>query len=126
MASRQPANGNWRVGELVQRYLDRHTNHSAPRTRESYARALTSFVDCVDPSRRVIHCARWFVAKLRGARPLPFCRMECETGCRWCERIWTVIPTYAQQSRSVFKFLLDSVHAYFGGGSPPLLLPSGS
>jgi len=48
-----------------------------------------------------------------------------ETGRRWCERIWTTIATCAQQGRSVFKFLLDSVHAYFNGGSPPSLLPSG-
>jgi len=42
-----------------------------------------------------------------------------ETGRRWCERIWTVIATCAQQGRSVFEFILDSVHAHFGGGSPP-------
>ena len=36
-----------------------------------------------------------------------------ETGRRWCERIWTTIATCAQQGRSVFKFLLDSVHALF-------------
>jgi transposase len=48
-----------------------------------------------------------------------------DTGRRWCERIWTTIATCAQQGRSVFKFLLDSVHAYFNGGSPPSLLPSG-
>ena len=43
MAGRQPADGNLRAGELSQRYLDYHTNHSAPRTREFYARALSSF-----------------------------------------------------------------------------------
>ncbi len=48
-----------------------------------------------------------------------------ETGRRWCERIWTVIATCAQQGRSAFEFILDSVHAHFGGGSPPSLLPSG-
>lgn len=48
-----------------------------------------------------------------------------ETGRRWCERIWTVIATCAQQGRSVFKFLLDSIHAYFSGALPPSLLPSG-
>jgi transposase len=48
-----------------------------------------------------------------------------ETGRRWCERIWTVIATCAQQGRSVFEFILDSVHAHFGGGLPPSLLPSG-
>jgi len=48
-----------------------------------------------------------------------------ETGRRWCERIWTTIATCAQQGRSVFKFLLDSIHAYFSGGLSPSLLPSG-
>jgi transposase len=48
-----------------------------------------------------------------------------ETGRRWCERIWTVIATCAQQGRSVFTFLLDSVHAHINGGLPPSLLPSG-
>jgi transposase len=48
-----------------------------------------------------------------------------ETGSRWYERIWTVVATCAQQVRSVFTFILDSVHAHFGGGSPPSLLPSG-
>ena len=35
-----------------------------------------------------------------------------ETGRRWCERIWTVIATCAQQGRSVFQFLLDSIHVH--------------
>jgi len=48
-----------------------------------------------------------------------------ETGRRWCERIWTTIATCVQQGRSVFKFLLDSIHAYFSGGLSPSLLPSG-
>jgi len=48
-----------------------------------------------------------------------------EAGRRWCERIWTTIATCAQQGRSAFEFILDSVHAHFGGGSPPSLLPSG-
>jgi transposase len=48
-----------------------------------------------------------------------------ETGRRWCERIWTVIATCVQQGRSAFKFLLDSIHAYFNGGLSPSLLPSG-
>jgi len=48
-----------------------------------------------------------------------------ETGRRWCERIWTTVATCAQQGRSVFKFLLDSIHAHFRGGLSPSLLPSG-
>jgi transposase len=47
-----------------------------------------------------------------------------EKGRRWCERIWTVIATCAQQSRAAFQFLLDSVQAHFSGASPPSLLPS--
>lgn len=48
-----------------------------------------------------------------------------EKGRRWCERIWTVIATCAQQGRAVFQFLLDSVQAHFCGSSPPSLMPSG-
>jgi transposase len=49
-----------------------------------------------------------------------------EKGRHWCERIWTVIATCAQQGRAVFQFLLDSVQAHLCGTPPPSLLPSGS
>jgi transposase len=49
-----------------------------------------------------------------------------ETGRRWCERIWTTIATCAQQDRSVFEFLLESVESYLRGVPPPSLLPSGT
>jgi len=48
-----------------------------------------------------------------------------EKGRRWCERIWTLIATCAQQGRSAFQFLLDSVQAHLSGATPPSLLPSG-
>jgi transposase len=48
-----------------------------------------------------------------------------EKGRRWCERIWTVLATCAQQGRAAFQFLLDSVQAHLSGASPPSLLPSG-
>jgi transposase len=48
-----------------------------------------------------------------------------EKGRRWCERIWTVIATCAQQGRAVFPFLLDSVQAHLCGSPPPSLFPSG-
>jgi transposase len=48
-----------------------------------------------------------------------------EKGRRWCERIWTVIATCAQQGRVVFQFLFDSVQANLSGTLPPSLLPSG-
>jgi transposase len=46
-------------------------------------------------------------------------------GRRWCERIWTVMATCAQQGRGVFRFLLDSVQSHLSGAAAPSLLPSG-
>jgi transposase len=44
------------------------------------------------------------------------------TGQRWCERIWTVVATCAQQGRSVFEYLEQAVRAAFGEGEAPSLL----
>ena len=44
-------------------------------------------------------------------------------GQRWCERIWTVVTTCAQQSRAVFDFLVEAVTAHFQGTPAPSLLP---
>lgn len=49
-----------------------------------------------------------------------------EKGRRWCERIWTVIATCAQQGRSVFEYLESAVAAYFHGAPAPSLLPTES
>lgn len=46
-------------------------------------------------------------------------------GRQWCERIWTAIATCAQQHRSVFEFLRQSVTAYFHGQPAPSILPAG-
>lgn len=43
-------------------------------------------------------------------------------GRRWCERIWTVLATCAQQNRSAFEFICQSVHAHFRNQTPPTLL----
>jgi transposase len=47
-----------------------------------------------------------------------------DTGQRWCERVWTVIATCAQQGRSVWEYLQASVQAYFTGEQGPSLLPA--
>jgi transposase len=47
-----------------------------------------------------------------------------DKGQRWCERIWTVIATCAQQGRSVWDYLQASVQAYFTGEKGPTLLPA--
>jgi transposase len=45
-----------------------------------------------------------------------------ETGRRWCERIWTVIASCAQQGKSVFEYLVGAVQAYFTAQPAPSLL----
>jgi transposase len=47
-----------------------------------------------------------------------------EMGQRWCERIWTVIATCAQQGRSVFDYLEAAVRAFFYREKAPSLLPA--
>jgi transposase len=49
-----------------------------------------------------------------------------EAGRRWCERIWTTIATCAQQGRSAFEFLLETVESHLRRAPPPSLLPSGT
>lgn len=46
-----------------------------------------------------------------------------ERGRRWCERIWTVLATCAQQGHSAFAFIHQSIVAYFSKHSLPSLLP---
>ena len=46
-----------------------------------------------------------------------------ESGRQWCERIWTVLATCAQQHRSAFEFLYHSIIAHFTGQPSPSLLP---
>jgi transposase len=46
-----------------------------------------------------------------------------EAGRRWCERVWTVLATCAQQGRSAFQFIHDSVVAHFNDHVFPSLLP---
>lgn len=45
-----------------------------------------------------------------------------ERGRKWCERIWTVMATCAQQGRSAFNFIFETVGAYFTNRPTPSLL----
>jgi len=45
-----------------------------------------------------------------------------ERGRAWCERIWTIIATCAQQGRSVFEYLRDAIIAHFNGQPIPSLI----
>jgi len=84
---------------------------------DSYFRFITT--PHVEPTNNLAEQAIRFVAIHRrltqGTRG--------QVGQRWCERIWTVVVSCAQQGRSVFDFLVTAVQAHFQGGAAPSLLP---
>jgi transposase len=47
-----------------------------------------------------------------------------DRGQRWSERIWTVLATCAQQGRSAYQFLVESITAHWQGQPRPTLLPA--
>ena len=99
------------AANLADRFVDHH---------ESYFRFITD--PDIDPTNNLAEQAIRFVAihrritqGTRGAK-----------GQRWCERIWTVLGTCAQQGRSAFDFLCQAILADFQQTSPPRLLPDTS
>jgi transposase len=84
---------------------------------ESYFRFLTT--PGVEPTNNLAEQAIRFVALDRVVTQ----GTRSEVGNRWCERIWTVIATCAQQGRSVFEYLSAAVTAHFQGTEAPSLLP---
>jgi transposase len=100
----------------------KHAKNLAKRFRENgeaYFRFITT--PGIDPTNNLAEQAIRFVVIDRHITQ----GTRSEKGRRWCERIWTVVATCAQQGRVAFQFLLDSVQAYFSATSPPSLLPSG-
>lgn len=87
---------------------------------ESYFRFITT--PNVEPTNNLAEQAIRFVAVHRrltqGTRG--------ESGRTWCERIWTAVATCAQQGRSVFEYLHETVSAYFCGQPAPTLVPDTS
>ena len=101
----------------------KHARNLAKRFRENgeaYFRFITT--PGIDPTNNLAEQAIRFVVIDRHITQ----GTRSEKGRRWCERIWTVMATCAQQGRAVFQFLLDSVQAHLCGTPPPSLLPSGS
>jgi transposase len=86
---------------------------------ESYFRFVTT--PGVEPTNNLAEQAIRFVVIDR----LITQGTRSEAGNRWCERIWTVIATCAQQGRSVFAYLEAAVGAWFDGAEAPSLLPGG-
>src|SRR5512147_2964072 len=101
------------------------TNHSRNLAKrlekhgESYFRFLTT--PGVEPTNNLSEQAIRFVVLDR----LVTQGTRSEAGDRWCERIWTVIATCAQQGRSVFAYLGTAVAAWFAGTEAPSMLPEG-
>lgn len=83
---------------------------------ESYFRFITT--PGVEPTNNLAEQAIRFVVIDR----LVTQGTRSAAGDRWCERIWTVIASCAQQGRSVFEYLYAAVQAHFHGGAAPSLL----
>jgi transposase len=83
---------------------------------DSYFRFLTT--PGVEPTNNLAEQAIRFVVIDR----LVTQGTRSEAGNRWCERIWTVIATCAQQGRSVFDYLYAAVQAHFHKAEAPSLL----
>jgi transposase len=84
---------------------------------ESYFRFITT--PGVEPTNNLAEQAIRFVVIDR----LITQGTRSEKGNRWCERIWTVVATCAQQGRSVFEYLEAAVGSWFADTEPPMLLP---
>jgi transposase len=95
----------------AQNLADRFWKHG-----ESYVRFLTT--PGVEPTNNLAEQAIRFVVIDRHVTQ----GSRSEGGQRWLERIWTAIATCAQQGRSVFKFLHESIVAHFQRHLPPSLL----
>ena len=95
----------------VQNMADRFRQHG-----DAYFQFITT--PGVDPTNNLVEQAIRFVVIDRyitqGTRS--------PKGRTWCERIWTLLATCAQQGRSAFNFLCEAVEAHFTGRPPPALL----
>jgi hypothetical protein len=87
---------------------------------DSYLRFITT--PGIDPTNNLAEQAIRFVVIDR----LVTQGTRGESGRRWSERIWTTMATCAQQGRSAFEFLVETVQAYFAGVATPSLLPNSS
>jgi transposase len=85
---------------------------------ESYFRFITT--PGVEPTNNLAEQAIRFVVIDR----LITQGTRSETGQRWCERIWTIGATCAQQGRSIFEFLSATVASWFREEPGPSLVES--
>jgi transposase len=97
-----------------------HAQNMAKRFRE-HGEAYFTFVTTpeVEPTNNLAERAIRFVVIDR----LITQGTRSEAGRQWCERIWTVIASCAQQGRSAYTFLQEAIIQWFNGGEAPSLLP---
>lgn len=84
---------------------------------ESYLRFITT--PGIEPTNNLAERAIRFVVIDR----LVTQGSRSEGGRRWLERIWTTMATCAQQGKSAFHFLIETVTAHMAGHPAPSLLP---
>jgi transposase len=87
---------------------------------ESYLRFITT--PGIEPTNNLAEQAIRFVVIDRHVTQ----GSRSEAGRRWLERIWSTMATCAQQGRSAFEFLVETVRAHFRGQPTPSLLPNTS
>jgi transposase len=100
-----------------------HCQNLAKRFRE-HGEAYFEFVTTpeVEPTNNVAEQAIRFVVLDRQVTQ----GTRGEAGRQWCERIWTVMATCAQQGKSVFEYLHHAVQSWFAGTAVPSLVISES
>ena len=86
---------------------------------DAYFRFITT--PGIEPTNNLAEQAMRFVAIDRHITQ----GTRSERGRRWCERIWTVIATCAQQGRSAFEYLREAISAYLRNQPIPPLVPAG-
>jgi transposase len=108
------------------------TGQRAPQTREAqnlakrfrlHGTAYFQFITTpgIEPTNNLAEQAIRFVVLDR----LVTQGTRSDRGRRWCERIWTATATCAQQGRSVFHYLRDTLSAHLRGEPALSLLPAG-
>ena len=85
---------------------------------ESYFRFITT--PGLEPTNNAAEQAIRFVVEDRHITQ----GTRSEKGRRWCERVWTIVATCAQQGRSAFHFIRDAVIAFLSGTPAPSLAPT--
>jgi transposase len=98
----------------------RHAQNMAKRFRE-HGEAYFTFVTTpeVEPTNNLAEQAIRFVVIDRHITQ----GTRSEAGRQWCERIWTVVASCAQQGRSTYAFLLEAIGRWFHDEPAPSLLP---